>query len=52
MFTVFLNITLFSCSTDGDDQAYFENLIEAETGGDGEIIPPPPPPPPAGNGGG
>ena len=52
LFTVFLNLTLFSCSMGGDDQAFLEDQIEAETGGDGEILPPPPPPPPGGNGGG
>ncbi len=49
--TVFLNITLFSCSTSGDDEVYLENPIEVATDDEGPILPPPPPPP-GGNGGG
>jgi hypothetical protein len=45
-----LNVTLFSCTTDTDDQVFLEQmqLEESSTDGEAPILPPPPP---EGNGG-
>tara|TARA_R110002167_G_scaffold247308_7_gene452909 strand:- start:355 stop:519 length:165 start_codon:yes stop_codon:yes gene_type:complete len=47
LFTVFLNLGLFSCTPDSISEG--ELQIQACCGGDNGDIPPPPPPPPGDN---
>lgn len=49
MFTVFLNIGLYSCTPTNNIND--ETIPQACCGDDDEILPPPPPPPTEGNGG-
>ena len=48
MLTVFLNLALFSCTPEDDNEYQERAEIEACCGEEGDVTPPPPPPPPSG----